>query len=318
MSFSFRQLRIVDAITREGGAGAAARRLRLTQPAVSHALRKLEQDLGLELFARNGHGMQATEAGRRVGEVARRVLGDLERLRFDLEQLGADRQGRLRVATECYTCYRWLPSVIRRFRSEFPGFEVEIVPEAASDPYRALGDREVELVITHSQRRGREFSQRPLFRDELLAIVPLGHPLADKTHLEPADFAGQTVVVHSDPENSILMRRFLAPAEIRPKGFLSLQLTTAVLEAVRADLGITVLAQWVAAEELAAGGLVGRSLGAGGLFRDWSVTTLATDAERPAIAAFRRLVESDLRLLGTAPLTATTKRCTTGLPPAMR
>ncbi|MEM7349733.1 MAG: LysR substrate-binding domain-containing protein [Acidobacteriota bacterium] len=297
MEPSLRQLRIVEAVAREGGAGAAARRLRLTQPAVSHALRKLEQELKIELFERDGRGMRATAAGRRVAEVARRVLADLEGLRLDLEQLGTDRRGTLRVATECYTCYRWLPSLIGRFRSQFPGFEIEIVPEAARAPYQALREAEVELVITHSQRHDADVTRRSLFRDELLVILPAEHPLAAKPFLEPVDFAGQPVILHTDPENSELMRRFLAPADVRPQRCMALQLTAAVLEAVRAGLGLSVLAHWVAGSELAKGDLVGRSLGPTGLFRDWSITTLANQAERPVIVAFARLVENELKLL---------------------
>ena len=300
MDITLRQLRVVDAVCREGGAGAAARRLRLTQPAVSHALRNLEKGLGIDLFERDGRGMRPTPAGRRVAEAARRVSSDLEHLQFDLAQLGADRQGTLRVATQCYTCYRWLPALIKLFRSEFPGFEVEIVPEACQAPYQALRDGEIELAVTHSPIHGADFAQQPLFRDELLAVLPADHPLADKPYLTPADFADLAVVLHYDPENGTFMRRFLAPAGVRPRRFLSLQLTAAVVEAVRAGLGVTVLARWVVASELAEGELVGKSLGSQGLFRDWSVTALASQAERPAVAAFTRLVRNNLALSAVA------------------
>jgi len=292
MDLTLQQLRILDAVAREGSAGAAARRLRLTQPAISRAVASAEDHLGCALFLRQGRGMTPTPAGARAAETARKVVVAVERLRFDVEQLRHDRHGSLRVGTECYTCYHWLPSVLTRFRSEFPGFDVEIVPEATRDPLAAMADGRLDMAITHSTADPGLFRQRPLFRDELLAILPPGHPLCERERLEASDFADQTLLLHSDPPGSQVVKDFLTPAGVEPAKIICLQLTEAVLESVRAGIGITVMARWALGSELDSGRLIGRSLG-GGFYRDWTLTSRADQAERPALAALARLVVSE-------------------------
>lgn len=294
--FRSRSLTLVEAIVREGGLGRAAKRLGVSQSAVSQALSKLEEELGLPLFERTGRGVEPTPAGLRVAESARAVSRLLERLRADLSEQRSGRTGTLRVATECYTCYHWLPSTIARLRSEFPGYEVEIRPEATRRPLLALQDGELDLAITTSGAPEAGIVLHPLFRDELVAVMAPDHPLAGVGNLEPRDFADQTVICHFEPERSALVREFLLPAGVVARRTTSLQLTTAVLAAVRAGMGISVLASWVAASEVEAGHLVSRSLGPRGLHRQWSVASRAEDADTPAVAALIRLVAAERSL----------------------
>ena len=123
-----RHLRAIAAIQREGTVTAAARRLYLTQSAVSHLLKDLETRLGVDLFDRE-RGMEPTEEGKRLLRSARVVLDELDRAEYDLAQLRDGYQGVLRVTTQCYTCYHWLPRILSRFRDRFPEIDLQIVPD---------------------------------------------------------------------------------------------------------------------------------------------------------------------------------------------
>src|SRR5262249_36047680 len=117
-------LQIVDAVARTGTVTRAAEELHVTQPAVSHRLRELEQRLGTTLFRRSGRRMTLTAEGTRLLESARRVLAELDTVETELAQYRVGHRGTLRVATECYLCYGWLPAVCRRLESERPGMEI--------------------------------------------------------------------------------------------------------------------------------------------------------------------------------------------------
>lgn len=286
-------LEMMDAIDREGTVTGAARRLHLTQPAVSHRLKELEGRLGVELFRREGGGMALTAEGSRLLESARRVLEELERVEHDLGQLKAGALGVLRITTECYTCYHWLPAILHRFREEFPRVDLQIVPEATIAPIEQMLEKRLDLAIVHNPVEEDGVVARELFRDEMVAVVPPDHPLAKRSHLEAEDFAAETVILHTQPEESTLMRDVLRPAGVRPARMLELRLTEAVVESVKAGLGISVMARWAIARDLAEGSLAGVRITPRGLHRKWYAALPRARADAPALQALVRLLERD-------------------------
>lgn len=287
-----RHLRAVDAISREGTVTAAAKRLFLTQSAVSHLLKDLETRLGIELFDRE-RGMEPTEEGKRLLRSARVVLDELERAEYDLAQLRDGHQGVLRVTTQCYTCYHWLPSILARFRENFPGIDLQLVPEATPNPIRALLDGVLDLAIVY-ERGPAGIETTELFVDELVALVPPGHRLAGRRWLTPKDFVGETLIVHYiEPEGPPVVTGFLRPAGVEPARILELQLTDAVTESVKSGLGITVLARWAVAPEIREGSLVPVRLSRKGLNRAWYAALAADRRDSPALEAMVGLLRRD-------------------------
>src|SRR5688500_17231840 len=104
-----RDLRLVRAIAETGGATRAARHLHLSQSAISHQLRGLEHRLGLPLFRREGRKLVITSAGQRLVELWHQVLGSLLQVELELKRGRLEERRKLRVATQCYTAYHWLP-----------------------------------------------------------------------------------------------------------------------------------------------------------------------------------------------------------------
>lgn len=293
MVLEIRHLRAVDAIAREGTVTAAAERLHLTQSAVSHLLKDLEERLGVALFRRE-RGMIPTEEGQRLLESARRVLEEVERAEYDLERLREGYRGVIRLATECYTCYHWLPSILGAFIEAHPEIDLQIVPEATLDPLAAIRSEELDLAIVHrppSDDPG--IAVEHLFDDELVAAVVPAHPLADRRWLEPEDFVAQTLILHSDPENSIVVESFLDPADARPARILELQLSEAVVETVKTGIGVTVMARWAIAPHVDAGSLVELRLSEGGLRRTWHAAMAIRRADWPPMRSLVELLQRD-------------------------
>src|SRR5262245_6136533 len=185
-------LRLVDAVARAGTVTRAAADLHVTQPAVSHRLRELEERLEVKLFRRSGRRMIPTAEGARVLDAARTLLLELERLEGDISAHREGWRGTLRVATECYFCYSWLPSTFKRLRAALPNVDIQIVPEATRRPVEALLDRTLDVAILFNVPDDSRVATRELFRDELVALVPEGHRLARRSFLSPRDFEGLT------------------------------------------------------------------------------------------------------------------------------
>ena len=303
MHLKRRHLEMISAIHRRGQVTAAARELHMTQPALSHALGKLEDQLGYRLFERTSDGMRVTEEGMLVLEVADRVLPELERLEHDLEQLGSGYHGTIRIATECYTCYYWLPALLKRFRGEFPHVDLQIVPAATHEPVQELRDRAIDVAILHCRPETTGLVLRELFCDELVAVVRPDHPWAERDHVGAEDFAGETVLVHSRPEESALFVDLLDPAGIEVAGVHELQLTEAVLESVAAGIGVSVLGRWVASRALEEGKLVDVRLTAGGFHRTWYAAYLEGREARLPLDRFVDHLE-DVELASVEPIGA--------------
>ncbi len=282
-----RHLRIVDAIARVGTVTGAAKRLHVTQPALSHALADLESKLGVSLFERAPRRMRVTEEGQRLLDLAEEVLELVERAEHELRRYRDGCRGIVRLSTECYTCYHWLPPVLARFGEAFPDVEVELVPETSYDPLPALRDGRLDVAIMHSEVTGTEFAADPLFRDELVVVVSPEHAWASRARVEPADFASEVLLLHTDARDSTLVQDVLDPAGVKPSRTLSLKLTEAVLESAKAKLGVAAVARWAAGPELDAGRLVAVRI-AGGLHRTWSAVMRRRERSRPAL---RRLIE---------------------------
>lgn len=285
MVLEVRHLRVVDAVQRAGTMSGAAQALHLTQPAVSHAVRDLEARLGVELFHRRGRRLVATPAGERLLVGAHRVLDELARVEEDLAEYGTGHRGIVRITTECYTCYHWLPSILRRFLDEYPEVQVQIVPEAVTAPVRALLNGELDLAILHHRPNHRDLALTRLFDDEIVAVVPAGHGLAGRPFVGAADFETEHVILHSDLEDSSLFSLLLRPAGVTPRRVSKLPLTEALLEAVKVGLGVSVMARWAVRPEVEAGNLVAIPLGSRGLRRSWYAATLRRRAASPVVEA---------------------------------
>jgi LysR family transcriptional regulator for metE and metH len=260
---------------------------------VSQALTELERRLGVRLFHRGRRRMSPTAAGRRLADAATGVLEELRRLEEEVRGHASAAVGSLRITTECYTCYHWLPAALGELQQKFPEVQLELVPEATRVPIPALLDGRVDLAIVYSQVADRRLQQLPLIRDELVAVVAPDHRLAARSYLTPRDLAGEHLLLHVEPERSTVVREFLAPSGIEARRISTLQLTEAVLETARAGMGVALVARWAAAPLLRAGALRAVRLGRRGLVRQWWATRRAAEpgASRLRLDPIAELVE---------------------------
>jgi LysR family transcriptional regulator for metE and metH len=290
IALELRHLRLVLAIVEEGGVTRAGARLHLTQSALSHQLKEIESRLELRLFLRLKKRLVATAAGRRLADSARRILGDVVVLEDELRGHSAGKRGVLRLTTECYTCYDWLPPLLQRFEKRFPDVEVKIVVEATRSPVAALRAGEVDLALVTGPVGSRDIETRDLFEDELLLAVAPSHRLAQRRYLRPQDVASERLLLYSTPAESKFCQIFLGRGGVEPREVMGVQLTEAIVSMVKAGLGVSPFAGWAIEREVRRGEVVGVRLGERGMPRTWMAATRRGEPPPAYLAEFVELI----------------------------
>jgi LysR family transcriptional regulator for metE and metH len=281
-----RHLRTLIALAEAGTVSAAAKRVHLTQSALSHQLRAIEAHAGAPVVRRKGQTVELTEAGQRLLALARSVVGEIQAADRDLARLAGRPSGMLRIVLECHTCFDWLMPVMDAFRRNWPEVELDLVSGFHPDPFELLAADRADLVIGSEPARRRGLAQAPLFRYEILAVLPTDHPLKAKRWLEPQDFRGQTLITYPVPEERIdLIRRVLKPAGIRVERRTA-ELTVAILQLVASRRGLAALPNWGLKNYTDYEYVLARRIGKGGLWSDLHATMTKETARRPWAADF--------------------------------
>jgi LysR family transcriptional regulator for metE and metH len=286
-----RHLRLIAEVARTESVTRAADRLNVTQSAVSHQLRQIEERLGTAIFIRSGRRMLLTAAGRLIVDAADDVLGTIGRVEAKIEQLARHESGRLRVCTHCYTGYSWLPSLVQELRRRYPAFILQIVPDYTLDPITALLDAKLDLAIMNDESDDRRLRHRELFDDEHVAVVPSSHRWASRSFVTPEEIASEPLYLFSRSiENSFIVRKVLQPIGLAPSNATYLQLPEGIIEMVKAGMGATVLPKWSIVHALASGDITAVRITKAGVFRKWYAVTLSDVTPTPFMDEFIRLL----------------------------
>jgi LysR family transcriptional regulator for metE and metH len=286
-----RHLRLIAAIADAGSMTKAADRLSLTQSALSHQLRDVESRFETTFFVRLGRRMVLTAAGRRLLESARRVLADLERAEEDIRRLAGHVDGVIRVCTQCNTGYHWLAPLLSTFGRKHPRVTVHIAADATDRPIDALLEGRIDVALVIDAPEHPRVRLRPLFADDMVAVVAPTHALAKRRWVSPRELAEEHLLIYSSrPEDSFVFRRVLGPEGLQPRRVSFIMLTEAILELARAATGVGVLPRWSAQPAIAGGGVVPLAITRQGLRRQWAAATLAAQPDPPFITDFIDLV----------------------------
>jgi LysR family transcriptional regulator, regulator for metE and metH len=290
MDLEVRHLQLVTAVAEMGSLTRAGDRLHLTQSALSHQLRGIESRLGAALFLRVGKRLVLTPAGERLLASAKEVLERLAQAEEDIRRMGEERAGVLRITTECYTCYHWLPPLLMRYRRKFPRVEVRIDVEATRAPIEGLLAGRLDLAIVSAAVSDRRLVTKKLFEDEVVLIAARDHRFAQQPHVRLSDLRDETFYIYPPRAESRVLQEVLLPAGISPR-VEEVQLTEAITELVKAGLGVAALARWAVQPLVDSGALVARSLTARGVHREWRAAMPRDLARADYITEFVELFE---------------------------
>jgi len=267
-----RQLRAFVSLARHGSFTVAAKELCLTQSAVSHSMRALEEDLGCRLFDRMGKKILLTLAGEQLLPHAEEILKRMEKARAGVTKLSQWGQSKLRVCASTTACQYILPGVIRDFQKTFPKVQLNIEPGDTTEAVDLLDQRSIDCAICLEPNREERFEFRPLFSDELLFLVGAEHPWARQGRVERNEIPDQNYVLYNKGTYTFeLIEKYFRDEHIALNTVIELRSMEAIKELVKAGIGISILAPWVAEKEIAERSLSAFPLGKRKLKRQWGV-----------------------------------------------
>ena len=246
-----RHLRTLIALRDAGSLVEAAERVHLTQSALSHQIKDLEERLDNSLFVRKTRPVEFTRAGQRLLTLAEQVLPLVRMAERDLARLAGNEQGRLHMAIECHSCFQWLMPTVDHFRDHWPEVEIDIPGGHHFDPLPALTREQLDLVITADPQPLPGIHYEPLFRYEGLLAVARQHRLAGKPFVTPEALAEETLITYPVEHSRLdVFTQFLDPAGVRPKELRTAELTIMMMQLVASGRGVCALPNWALTEYL--------------------------------------------------------------------
>jgi LysR family transcriptional regulator for metE and metH len=290
MHLEFRHLRTIKAIHEAGGLARAAGILNITQSALSHQVKGLEEQAGVELFVRRSKPLKLSSAGMRLLKLAEKVLPEIEALEGDFRALRSGKSGRLHIAIECHACFEWLFPVLEHFRQKWPDVDVDIRPGLAFGALPALLREEVDLVVSSDPEDLPGVTFVPLFDYEPVFVASSQHPLAQKEWIEAEDFRDETLITYPVERTRLdVFSQLLIPAKVEPRAVRQVELTAVILLLVASNRGVAVLPDWVLREVKYSTDYVTRRLTEKGITRRLYAAVREEDAQKPFMANVLRL-----------------------------
>ncbi len=280
-------LAIVREVDRQGSLTAAAEVLCVTQSALSHTMKKLEQQLRTDIWLREGRSLRLTQAGQYVLAVANRVLPQLALAEDKLRQFAQGERGTLRIGMECHPCYRWLLKVVSPYLAAWPDVDVDVKQKVQFGGLGALFGYEIDLLVTPDPlfRPGLRFE--PVFDYEQVLVVGRTHALSSSSHVEPEQLMNEVLITYPVSTDRLdIYTQFLLPAGVTPKRQKTIETTDIMLQMVASGRGVAALPRWLVHEHATQLDIVPLRIGTQGIQKQIFVGGREADADIDYIRAF--------------------------------
>jgi len=239
---------------------AAARKLFMSQPAVSFQIKSLEEDLQVTLFQRGDKRLSLTPAGRLIYPEAKKMVNRYQKIRSGIDDMKGLKTGHLVVGASTTPGEYLMPLIVGDFRKAYPGITISLQVAGSGQVFRWVKDNEIDIGVTGTPSSGSGIWSEPWVRDNLVLIVPPGHRWAGRDGLEASDLLEEPFVLREPGSGT--RRSFekkLAERGIdsdRIKVSMEMGSTRAVITAVKAELGVAVASSLAAADALELGSII--------------------------------------------------------------
>ncbi|HZD58886.1 MAG TPA: selenium metabolism-associated LysR family transcriptional regulator [Anaerolineae bacterium] len=254
------QLRAFVSIVEKGTFSAAARTMGVSQPAVSLQIQALEEYIGVDLLDRRTKKVQLTEAGRLFYPTALQIVSQVDNVQHQLEELGESVRGRLSVGGSTIPGEYVLPKLLGRFKKEYPDVSITLRIGDTSEIAEQVISGELQVGLIGAKIGAGQLNARPFLHDELVFIVPADHKLAQKHVLTLSDLSEAEFITRERGSGTRqTIENYLTKHGLSIDGLnvvMELGSTEAVVNAVSAGLGVSMVSKWAAERSLKLGELV--------------------------------------------------------------
>ncbi len=283
-------LSLLREVERGGSLTAAAKSLGLTQSALSHTVRRLEQQLGTAIWQREGRGLRLTPAGAYLLSLAQRLLPQLDHAESIVDQLARGERGTLRIGMECHPCYRWMLQVVEPYLRAWPDVDLDVKQKFQFGGIGALFGHEIDMLVTPDPLRRKGLHFAPVFDYEQVLVVSRQHAFAGRAYVVPSELEGETLITYPvEIERLDVYSQFLLPAGAVPKRHKVIETTDIMLQMVACDRGVAALPGWLVSEYQEEMDVVPVRLGRHGIAKQIFLGVRTADVKVDFIADFIRL-----------------------------
>ncbi|MGB0203975.1 MAG: LysR family transcriptional regulator [Neptuniibacter sp.] len=286
-------LRILREIKQQGSLTAAANKLCLTQSALSHTIKRLEELSGCELWEKKGRNIHLTQAGEFLLREAERILPQLERIDTKLQEFANNEIGTLHIGMECHPCYQWLTKVSATYLEQFQGIDLDVKQRFQFGGMAALFNHDIDLLVTPDPIQMKAIHFESVFPYELVLVVSQQNPLTEKQRVYPQDLTDQVLITYPVESSRLdIYQQFLTPENCRPAKHKTLETTEIILQMVAANRGVAALPHWLAEEYSRTLPIKSIKLGDQGVHKQIHLGMRNSDKHNQPIQAFVELAKA--------------------------
>jgi len=279
--------RLIKTIVEEGSIANSTEKLFLTQSALSHQLKELEERLGFKVFLRTRNKWELTDEGIELYKLGNEILKSIEKGFQYIEHLRTGSVGTIKVSTECYSFYQGLSAFIQKMGLLYPEIKVDLILEATHQPIPKILSNEIDIAIITSKPENETLSSIEVYEDEIFAIMHQENALSEKDFLDLNDFVNTHLIIHSFPLETVsVYERFLKPNKITPYKISAIPLTEVALEMVNANMGIICMPKWAIKSFKISDDLIFKRISRSGLKRTHRLVFRKSDKSKKYINDF--------------------------------
>jgi LysR family transcriptional regulator for metE and metH len=283
-------LSLLHEVHRCGSLTAAAKRLGITQSALSHTVKRMEHQFGTAIWQREGRSLRLTPAGSYLLSLAQRLLPQLDHAEHVVDQIARGERGTLRIGMECHPCYRWLLQVVEPYLRAWPDVDLDVRQKFQFGGIGALFGHEIDMLVTPDPLRRKGLHFEPVFEYEQVLVVGNQHPFAKRDHVVPAELEDETLITYPvEIERLDVYSQFLLPAGSVPKRHKVIETTDIMLQMVACGRGVAALPAWLVSEYQESIAVVPVRLGKRGIVKQIFLGVRGADRKVDFIADFIRL-----------------------------
>lgn len=283
-------LSIVQQVEKQGTLTAAAEVLHVTQSALSHSMKKLEEQLGTEIWRRDKRRLELTQAGQHLLAVANRILPQLELAEERLQQYAHGKRGSLRIGMECHPCYQWLLKIVSPYLNAWPDVDIDVKQKFQFGGIGGLFNFEIDLLVTPDPLFRPGLTFEAVFDYEQVLVVAKNHRLAKERYVTPDQLSSEILITYPvDIERLDIFSLFLLPAGIAPKQHKTIETTDILLQMVASNRGVAALPRWLVEEYAQKLPIVPVTLGVNGIDKQIFLGSRVADTKLDYVDAFFEL-----------------------------
>ncbi|MEO1096534.1 MAG: LysR family transcriptional regulator [Bacteroidota bacterium] len=237
--------KLIKSIQEEGNIANSADHLFLTQSALSHQLREMEDRLGFKVFNRGRNKWQLTKEGEELYKIANQLFNTLDEGFNNIKQIKEGAKGSLKVSAECQSFFHGLPAFIQKMGILYPEISIDLSLGATHQTISQLLSKELDMTIVTTEPASELLHSTKVFEDEIKVVMHNEHPLADRPFLDASDFSDLHLLINSFPlENVSVFEHFLKPNRIVPAKVSAIPFTEVTLQWINANMSVTCVPPW--------------------------------------------------------------------------